>query len=277
MGGLAKKIPITCITLFCAGLAISGVPFTSGHYSKDAILIAAYIQAPWMFWVGTFTAFMTAFYVFRALFLAFFGEYRGTVGVDSHDHHDDHGHDSHSDAHGDGGIHESPFSMWGPLAILAVLSLIGGFINIPKFLEPMFPLAEGKEPEWLGWAMDAAGLGGIAFAWLFYVAAPKLPDTLVGAIRPIYTLIYNKYFVDELYDAAIVEPVIDGSRTLLWRAADVRIIDGAVNGIGKTARGIGGLLKLPQSGFIRSYAAWVVAGAIAVIIAMALIGTGGAR
>jgi NADH-quinone oxidoreductase subunit L len=277
MGGLAKKVPITCVTLFCAGVAIAGVPFTSGHYSKDAILTAAYMQAPWMFWVGTFTAFMTAFYVFRALFLTFFGTYRGSVGehTDHHDAHDAHGHD----AHGQGGIHESPFSMWGPLVVLAVLSLVGGFINIPKFLEPMFPLADGKEPEWLGWIMMAAGLGGIAFAWLFYVAAPSLPGVIVRAFRPIYTLIYNKYFVDELYDAAIVEPVIDGSRTLLWRGADVSVIDGTVNGIGKTARAIGGLLKLPQSGFIRSYAAWVVAGSIAVIIAMALIGTwpGGAR
>ena len=90
MGGLAKKVPITCITLFCGGIAIAGVPFTSGHYSKDAILTAAYMQAPWMFWVGTFTAFMTAFYVFRALFLAFFGSYRGAVGGDA-DHHHDHG------------------------------------------------------------------------------------------------------------------------------------------------------------------------------------------
>ena len=176
-------------------------------------------------------------------------------------------------------IHEAPFSMWGPLAILAVLSLVGGFINIPKFLEPMFPLAEGQEPEWLGWTMIAAGLGGIALAWLFYVAAPKLPDALVSAVRPVYTLVYNKYFVDELYDATVVEPVVDGSRTLLWRTVDVRFIDGVVNGVGKSARAIGGILKLPQSGFVRSYAAWVVAGSIAVIIAMALIGTwpGGAR
>jgi NADH-quinone oxidoreductase subunit L len=277
MGGLAKKVPITCITLFCGGIAIAGVPFTSGHYSKDAILTAAYMQAPWMFWVGTFTAFMTAFYVFRALFLAFFGSYRGAVGGHADHHHD--ANDTHDTAHGHGGIHEAPFSMWGPLAILAVLSLVGGFINIPKFLEPMFPLAEGQEPEWLGWTMIAAGLGGIALAWLFYVAAPKLPDALVSVVRPVYTLVYNKYFVDELYDATVVEPVVDGSRTLLWRTADVRLIDGMVNGIGKTARAIGGILKLPQSGFVRSYAAWVVAGSIAVIIVMALMGTwpGGAR
>jgi len=254
MGGLAKKIPITCVTLFCAGVAIAGVPFTSGHYSKDAILTAAYMHAPWMYWVGTFTAFMTAFYVFRALFMTFFGSYRG---------------DKHP--------HESPLSMWGPLAVLAVLSLFGGFINIPKFLEPMFPLVEGQEPAWVGLVVMGAGLAGIALAFVLYVLAPKLPGAIANAFKPIYTLIYNKYFVDELYDSVVVEPMLDGSRTMLWRGADVSVIDGTVNGIGKSARFIGGILKLPQSGFIRSYAAWVLLGSIVVIVAMALVTMGATR
>ena len=165
--------------------------------------------------------------------------------------------------------------MWIPLAILAVLSLVGGFINIPKFLEPMFPLVEGNEPAWVGLVITIAALFGIALAFLFYVVAPKLPDALVSAVRPAYTLVYNKYFVDELYDSTIVEPVVDGSRTLLWRGADATVIDGTVNGVGRIAQAIGGVLKLSQSGFIRSYAAWVVAGSIAVIIVMALMGTGG--
>jgi NADH-quinone oxidoreductase subunit L len=266
MGGLAKKIPITCATLFCAGVAIAGLPFTSGAFSKDAILEAAYSHAPWMYWVGTFTAFMTAFYVFRALFMAFFGEYRGSIG-ESHGHgHDDHGH---------GGIHESPFVMWGPLAVLAVLSLVGGFINIPKFLEPMFKAEEGGVPGWVGVVPWIAGFVGIALAYFFYVLAPSIPDALARGFGGLYNLVYNKYFVDEFYDSTVVNPLVDGSRTLLWRTADAGLIDGAVNGIGKTARAIGGILKLPQSGFIRSYAAWVVAGSIVVIVAMALMG--GAR
>jgi NADH-quinone oxidoreductase subunit L len=276
MGGLAKKIPITCVTLFCGGVAIAGVPFTSGHYSKDAILTAAYMHAPWMYWVGTFTAFMTAFYVFRALFLAFFGEYRGTVGQDADGGHGAHG-AGHDDAHAHAGIHESPPVMWIPLAILAVLSLVGGFgfFNIPRFLESMFPLVEGSEPAWVGLVITIAALSGIALAFLFYVVAPKLPDAIVNAFRPVYALVYNKYFVDELYDSTIVHPVVDGSRTLLWRGADATVIDGTVNGIGRTARAVGGVLKLAQSGFIRSYAAWVVAGSILVIIVMALMGTSG--
>src|ERR1700734_674847 len=112
MGGLRKYAPITMWVLFAASLAISGSPLTSGFFSKDLILESAYEYAPWMFWVGLFTAGMTAFYVFRAFFMAFTGEYRG--------HHHP---------------HESPFVMWGPLAILAALSLGGGFINIPKYLE----------------------------------------------------------------------------------------------------------------------------------------------
>ena len=130
MGGLFKHMRITAITLLCASFAISGFPFTSGFFSKDAILVAAYARAPWMYWVGVFTAGLTAFYVFRAWFLAFTGEYRG------------HAHP-----------HESPLVMTGPLMILAALSLGGGFINIPHWLEPMF--AEKRRESNAG-----VGLGG---------------------------------------------------------------------------------------------------------------------
>ena len=247
MGGLLKKIPITAATLFCAGVAIAGIPPFSGFHSKDAILAAAYQHAPWMYWVGVFTAFMTAFYVFRALFMCFFGEYRGDQ------HHP----------------HESPPVMWIPLAVLAVLSLVGGYINIPRFLEPMFATGEEGGNEWTVYVSVAAGVLGIALAYLFYVVAPSIPESLTGTFRGLYNLIYNKYFVDEVYDATVVHPIVDGSRTLLWRGADATLIDGTVNGVGRTARAVGGILKLAQSGYIRSYAAWVVAGSIAVILAMA--------
>jgi NADH-quinone oxidoreductase subunit L len=250
MGGLAKKIPITCVVLFCGSVAISGVPGTSGYFSKDLILESSYQYAPWMFWVGLFTAGMTAFYVFRAFFLAFFGEYRGDQ------HHP----------------HESPFVMWGPLAVLAALSLGGGFINIPKYLEPLFPSSEGTLPSFLSWTPTVAGLGGIALAYVLYVLAPGLPESMASAFRPVYTLLYNKYFIDEAYDSAVVNPTIDGSRSLLWRTIDGGAIDGTVNGVGKTARSIGGVLRHLQSGYIRSYAGWVVAGAILVVIVMGLRG-----
>jgi NADH-quinone oxidoreductase subunit L len=117
-----------------------------------------------------------------------------------------------------------------------------------------------------------AGLSGIALAYILYVLAPALPESIANAFRPVYTLLYNKYFIDEAYDSAVVNPTIDGSRTLLWRAIDAGAIDGTVNGVGKTARNIGAILRLPQSGYIRSYAGWVVAGAILVVIVMGLKG-----
>jgi NADH-quinone oxidoreductase subunit L len=252
MGGLAKKIPITCITLFCAGLAIAGLPFTSGAFSKDMILEAAYGRSPILYWVGTITAGMTAFYVFRALFLAFFGDYRG--------HHHP---------------HESPLVMWAPLAVLAVLSLGGGFINVPRWLEPMFPLKEEHIEAWVGYLPFVAGFLGIGLAYLFYVARPQLAASFAKAMGWLYKLVYNKYFVDEAYDFAVVNPVIKGSRTVLWHGVDVGVIDGMVNGVGKRSRGIGNVLRYLQSGNIRNYAAWIVFGCILLLIAVGL--SGGAR
>jgi NADH-quinone oxidoreductase subunit L len=266
MGGLRKYTPITMVTLLCGSLAIAGFPYLSGAASKDLILEAAYEHAPWMYWVGVFTAGMTAFYVFRAFFLTFFGEYKGKPAAG-----DGHGHDDHG--HGHGEPHESPAVMWIPLAILAALSLGGGFINIPHFLEPIFPLQEGEPAKWLEYMATAAGLGGIALAYLFYVVSPGLPDSIANTFKGVHSLIYNKYFVDEFYDSVVVEPVVGGSRQLLWRVGDVRLIDGIANGIGTTARGIGGILRRAQSGYIRSYAAWVIAGTV---LAIAYIGFMGA-
>jgi NADH-quinone oxidoreductase subunit L len=262
MGGLRKYAPITMYTLLCASVAIAGVPPFSGFYSKDAILAAAYDHAPWMYWVGVFTAGMTAFYVFRAFFLTFFGEYRGKQEEESQGH-DPHGHP----AHGHGEPHESPLVMTIPLMILAIFSLVGGYINIPKFLSPMFPLVEeAPGTEWTVYVSVAAGLAGIALAYLFYVVAPSLPELLAGAFRDPYRWLYNKYFVDEVYDAIVVSPTVDGSRLLLWRTMDAGGIDGLVNGTGKTARAIGAILRRLQSGSIRSYAAWVVLGSILMIV-----------
>ena len=241
MGGLRKYTPITMVTLLCGEPGDRRLPVSIRRRSKDLILEAAYEHAPWMYWVGVFTAGMTAFYVFRAFFLTFFGEYKGKPAAG-------HGHGTMitiTTPHGSHGgePHESPAVMWIPLAILAVLSLGGGFINIPHFLEPLFPLQEGEPARWLEYVATAAGLGGIALAYLFYVVSPGLPESLASTFKGLHTLIYNKYFVDEFYDATVVEPVVDGSRQLLWRVGDVQVIDGIANGIGTTARGLGGILR----------------------------------
>jgi NADH-quinone oxidoreductase subunit L len=250
MGGLRKKIPWTFATMLCASVAIAGVPPFAGFFSKDAILIAADRHAPWMYWVGVITAGMTAFYVFRAIFLAFFGKYRGQAHP-----------------------HESPAVMLVPLVILAALSLAGGWLfKVPEFLAPLFPLAEEGSDLGPMLVSVAFGLGGIALAWVFYVARPAWPDALAAQFSGLYKLIYNKYFVDEIYGAVVVNPVISGSRTVLWKGVDVTVIDGAVNGIGNRARGIGSVLKLLQSGNIRSYAVWVLAGSVFLLLAIGVAG-----
>jgi NADH-quinone oxidoreductase subunit L len=250
MGGLRKKTPWTFITMMCAAVAIAGVPPFSGFFSKDAILLAAYHHAPWIYWVGTITAGLTAFYVFRAMFLTFFGKYRG-------------------DAH----PHESPSVMIIPLVVLAALSLAGGFLfRVPNILESVFPHVEEIEDVSLMAISTGAGLLGIFVAWLMYVARPGMAGSLAGSMKGIYTLIYNKYFVDEIYDATVVNPLVKGSRMALWKGVDAGLIDGAVNGIGSRAQGIGGVLRLLQSGNIRSYATWVLLGSVLIIFAIGFAG-----
>ena len=252
MGGLKKYAPWSCLVLACASLAIAGVPGTSGFFSKDAILTAAYEHAPWMFWIGVVTAGMTAFYVWRAFWMTFWGNYRG------------HGHP-----------HESPWSMLGPLVVLAVLSLGGGFFfNVPEILKGMFPLAEEAAPNeaMLMGISIAAGLAGIAISYFMYVVRPELPGKVTAALGGVYTLVYNKYFVDEAYDAMVVEPVIQGSESVLWKIVDKGLIDGLVNGMGHQSQAIGGVLRRIQSGNIRSYATWVLVGSVLLLIALGVSG-----
>jgi NADH-quinone oxidoreductase subunit L len=249
MGGLRTKIPWTFWTMMAAAFAISGVPPFSGFFSKDSILVAANHHAPWMFWLGVITAGMTAFYVFRAMFMTFFGQYRG------HEH-----------------PHESPPIMIAPLVILALLSIGGGFIAVPTFLGKFFPTVEAPEDFVLVAISVAAGLIGILIAYFMYVAKPALADSFASSLGGLYKAVYNKWYVDEIYDATVVHPVVNGSRTVLWRGADVGLIDGMVNGIGTAARNVGGVLRLLQSGNIRSYATWVLFGGVLVIVAMSVAG-----
>jgi NADH-quinone oxidoreductase subunit L len=192
---------------------------------------------------------MTAFYVFRAMFMTFFGEYRG------HEH-----------------PHESPPVMYLPLVVLAALSLGGGFIAVPTFLGKFFPTVEVPEDFMLVAISVAAGLIGIGLAYVMYVAKPGMADAFAGSVKGLYSLVYNKYFVDEMYGAAVVNPVVGGSREVLWKGVDAGMIDGAVNGIATRARNLGSVLRLMQSGNIRSYATWVLFGSVVVIVAMGIAG-----
>ena len=252
MGGLRASTPITFWTLLCAAFSISGFPFTAGFFSKDEILLAAYHHAPWMYWVGTLTAGMTAFYVFRAIFLAFYGEPRGWRHA-----------------------HESPPVMTAPLVVLAVLSLGGGLAPVSRWLAPLFPAAEGHHDVGLVMISVAAGLAGMALAWWFYVARPGLAERTAKRLGTLYRVVYNKYFVDEIYQAVFLRPLVEGSRRLLWQRVDAGWIDGTVNGIGSKACAVGNALRRIQSGDIRSYAAWLLLGSLVALLGAAA--AGGAR
>jgi NADH-quinone oxidoreductase subunit L len=251
MGGLRKHMPITFVTLGIASLAISGFPGFSGFFSKDAILSAAYAQRPWMFWIGAITAGITALYVFRAYFMAFFGNYRG--------HHHP---------------HESPAVMTVPLIVLAALSLFGGFINVPHWLSPTFPLSEHENVSAMT-ISATCGIVGIIIAMFLYVVRPALAESLKTASGPLYTLVANKYYVDEIYSGLVVKPLEAISRSVLWKGVDEALIDNSfVNGLGRVIRGWGALFRQLQSGSIRNYATLVLAGSLLVIFIFGLAGGG---
>ena len=304
MGGLRTKIPWTFWTMTAGTLAIAGIPGLAGFFSKDEILWRAY-QASWAYWlVGLVTAFITSFYMFRLWFMTFFGEYRGEADA-AHGHatHDGHG------AHGHGGIHESPKVMTIPLVILAVLSVIGGYVGVPgslggnnrfdKFLGPVFHASapsdqgqtavgekrageqqtEGPEPktgvstELMFTAISVvAALLGFGLAWLLYYRNPKLPEKIATSFSGAYQVLVHKYYVDELYAALFVKPLINGSTRILWQGVDRKIIDAAVNDAGDAARHVSDEVRHMQSGNIRSYAGWIAAGSAVVIAFMIWMG-----
>jgi NADH-quinone oxidoreductase subunit L len=303
MGGLRKKIPWTFWTMTAGTLAIAGIPGLAGFFSKDAILWRAY-QASWAYWlVGLVTAFITSFYMFRLWFMTFFGEYRGEAasGHAGHSAHDAHG----AAAHGHGGIHESPKVMVIPLAILAVLSIVGGYVGVPgslggnnrfdQFLGPVFhgsapasaehtavgekgaseQTTEGSEPkteastELMFTAISVlAALLGFGFAWLLYYKRRDLPAKVADSLGTFYQAVVHKYYIDELYAVVFVKPLIDGSTRILWQGVDRNIIDAAVNDAGDVARHASDEVRHMQSGNIRSYAGWIAAGAAVVIALM---------
>jgi len=268
MGGLSKKIRWTFGTMLVATFAITGIPFFAGFFSKDAILFAAF-QSPTggtiLYAFGLLTALLTAFYMFRLIFLTFSGRPR----FDEHKVH----------------VHESPWSMLGPLVMLAVLSTIGGWFALPaffqgpdyfaNFLGPVFGGHESAEAAGeiaahqleliLAGVAVGAALIGLGVAYWLYLKRPGKADGLAHSLKPAYTTLLNKYYVDEIYTAVVVRPLLWISTNVLWKAADVAGIDGAVNGIADGARAIGHGVRHTQSGNTRSYAVWVVVGAIVII------------
>jgi NADH-quinone oxidoreductase subunit L len=249
MGGLKNKMPVTFWTFFIACLAIAGVPGLAGFFSKDLILEEAYaspLGSPTLWLVGTIGAGMTAFYMFRLLFVTFFGENRASHEVQHH-------------------IHESPASMTVPLAILAVLSVLGGYIPLLHFLSPMFGAHHEVEiAPVIKYLPTVIGLGGIGLAYFMYVLNPAMADSLANSLSALYNLLLNKYYIDELYDWLIVRPIA-GMSNWLWKVWDVIVIDGTVNGAAYTMEANGFLLRLWQTGNVQNYALSFVVGAMVIL------------
>jgi NADH-quinone oxidoreductase subunit L len=290
MGGLRSFIPWTFLTMGIATLAIAGIPPFAGFWSKDEILWKAYSSdhGSWVFWlIGVITALLTSFYMFRLLFMTFFGDYRG-ARVDAHGQaHAVHGQDEHGhDEHGHGEPHESPMVMLVPLMILAVLSMVGGLVGIGNrfehFLGPVFgsgavaegageAASRGTELLLMGISVAVAFLG-LIFAYVLYVSKPYLPEKIADALNGFYTTVLNKYYIDELYAKLFVKPLVDGSTTILWQGVDRKVIDDTVNNAADGARHVSDEVRHMQSGNVRSYAGWIAAGSALVIAYMIWMG-----
>jgi NADH-quinone oxidoreductase subunit L len=280
MGGLKTYIPITFTTMLIATLAISGIPPLAGFWSKDEILWKAY-QASWVYWlIGAITALMTSFYMFRLLFMTFWGDYKG-IQVDDHGRaHSTHGHGEH----GHGAPHESPMVMLVPLMILAALSLVGGFVGyhngFEHFLAPVFgsefprTMTEGSgNTELLLMGISVLfSFAGLILAYILYVSKPELPQRIANSLNGFYTAVVNKYYVDELYATLFVKPLVDGSTTILWQGVDRKVIDDSVNNAADGARRVSDEVRHMQSGNLRSYAGWIAAGSAVVIAYMIWMG-----
>jgi len=307
MGGLRKLIPWTFRTMTVATVAIAGIPPLAGFFSKDEILWQTYSSKAFssvvgselniILWLlGIITAFMTSFYMFRLWFMTFFGERREAPSS---------ARDAHADAHGHGGVHESPWSMLAPLVILAVLATIGGWVGIPhalwgenhfeSFMRPVFehevaapavhhtPNPEAPNPAQAGTAEPhgdvdteraltgvsiVAAFGGFGLAYLFYFKRRELPEQIAARARGLYQTVLNKYYVDEIYDKIIVQPFMWFSTKVLWKTVDVAVIDGTVNHVAADTRGVSDRTRRMQSGNVRSYAGWIAGGAAAVLAFM---------
>jgi NADH-quinone oxidoreductase subunit L len=263
MGGLRQATPITFWTMSAGVFAISGLPPFSGFFSKDEILYQTFLSPtagpiPWF--VGLVAASLTAFYMFRLWYLTFFGDSR------SHDVHP----------------HDSPWSMLVPLILLGVLALAGGWIGIPKalgggdqfahFLDPVVngavpPVSSNENQERLFSLLSVVmALIGVFFADLLYRRKPGMADQVVDRARGLYGLLVNKYWIDQIYNAVIVAPLLFLSRYLLWGAVDRGVINGGGSAAAGSMRGVGALVQRVQSGNIRSYAGWLAVGAAALLL-----------
>jgi NADH-quinone oxidoreductase subunit L len=253
MGGLRKHLPITHLTFLLGTIAISGIPPFSGFFSKDEILAGAFEEHKLHWVLGLVASMMTAFYMFRLYFLTFSGKFRGT---EAQHHH----------------LHESPKSMTIPLIVLAILSVVGGFIGIPgshmldHFLNP------GSAGHHVDWAHEIMLMGlatvlalvSILAAYTIYVKRNTLPAAKEEDMSRMQRIIYHKYYVDEFYDAIIRKP-LDFISSITYRFIELPVIDGVVNGVGSGVKWLGSTVRLLQSGYVGFYIFAMTLAALAMV------------
>lgn len=256
MGGLSRKLPTTYFTFLIGCIAIAGIPPLSGFFSKDAILLSAYLENPVLYGIALFTALLTAFYMFRLLFITFHGKFRGTQEQEHH-------------------LHESPSAMTIPLIILAALSVVGGFVGVPEaimhggdkltaFLSPVIALHEGHEIShskeyFLMGLSTALVLAVIFFAWSRFKNYQRKEETGFGKV------LENKWYVDELYDKVIVQP-LHRFGGFLKSVIESSVVDGIVNGVGRAVNYGSRQLRLLQSGQVGSYVLLMVLSMLLVFV-----------
>jgi len=268
MGGLKKHMPLTYWTFLIASLSIAGVPGLAGFFSKDEILWRAYSSGPLghiLFALGALTALLTAFYSFRIVFLAFHGKFRG---AHEQEHH----------------LHESPKIMTIPLLILGIGAVASGWAGIPpllgggdhfaEFLAPVVGHAKGHGTHAEEWAVIILsviiGFTGIAAAAFVYLRKSAIADTLSQRFSSVYQLLWNKYYVDELYDFIIVRPTFWIAKNVIVGVTDGKIIEGIVNGVPGLIGRFSSWLRSLQTGMVHQYAAVMAIGAF-MVIAMVLL------
>jgi NADH-quinone oxidoreductase subunit L len=304
MGGLKPYLPITYWTFLIGALAIAGVPLLSGFFSKDEILYRTFAGGHTVLWIiGAITSLLTAIYMFRLVFLAFHGQ---RAAISEHDAHDAHHVPARerSGAHGapratepgSGAeprlIHDAPPSMAIPLIVLAVGSVLAGYVGVPHalgganrietFLEPSFEAAgmAPASPEADAATADAHGasaeltlmavssglaVAGIGIAAFFFLRRRDAGDALASRFAGVHRLLSNKYYVDEVYDATIVQPIKLLSTEALWKGIDAGLIDGSVNGTGRIVSGGGSILRKLQTGSVRVYAVSLFLGVVLIL------------
>jgi NADH-quinone oxidoreductase subunit L len=275
MGGLKNELPITYWTFLIGALAIAGVPGLAGFFSKDEILAQTFESGHTMLWaIGLGTALLTAVYMFRLVFLAFHGTRAPAAAAPAHPEAvEQHPAPAHPAPHSH--VHDAPPAMAFALIVLAIGSVAAGWVGLggrfEHFLEPSFApqtvheVADSSAEIPLMIASVVAAFAGIGIAAFYFLSNRRAAAALAARFAGPYRVLLNKYYVDEIYDAGIVQPIRLASEDGLWKVVDVRVIDGAVNGAGEIVGGSSELLRRVQTGSVRAYAASLFVGVVLIL------------